>query len=99
MPGTATSQAEVTNISPHGFWLLIDERELFLPFEGYPWFRRASALPAESKAVTTRRQTTDSHLKLHPADSRHGSTCVSRNRPRAAPIATAATALTTTKTP
>jgi hypothetical protein len=74
MPGTATSQAEVTNISPHGFWLLIDERELFLPFEGYPWFRRASALPAESKAVTTRRQTTDSHLKLHPADSRHGST-------------------------
>jgi hypothetical protein len=41
MPGKGTSQAEVTNISPHGFWLLIDERELFLPFEEYPWFKRA----------------------------------------------------------
>jgi len=41
MPGTATSQAEVTNISRHGFWLLLDERELFLPFEEYPWFKRA----------------------------------------------------------
>jgi hypothetical protein len=37
-----SSRAEVTNISRHGFWLLLDERELFLPFEGYPWFRRAS---------------------------------------------------------
>jgi Protein of unknown function (DUF2442) len=41
MPGTATSQAEVTNISRHGFWLLLDERELFLPFDEYPWFKRA----------------------------------------------------------
>jgi len=41
MPGTATLQAEVTNISQHGFWLLLDERELFLPFEEYPWFKRA----------------------------------------------------------
>lgn len=41
MPGTTTSQAEVTNISPHGFWLLLDERELFLPFDDYPWFKRA----------------------------------------------------------
>jgi hypothetical protein len=41
MPGMATSQVEVTNISRHGFWLLLDERELFLPFAEYPWFRRA----------------------------------------------------------
>jgi len=41
MPGTATLQAEVTNISRHGFWLLLDERELFLSFEEYPWFKRA----------------------------------------------------------
>jgi hypothetical protein len=33
--------AEVTNISKHGFWLLLDERELFLAFEEYPWFKRA----------------------------------------------------------
>ena len=41
MPGTATSTAEVTNISPHGVWMLIDEREHFLPFEEFPWFKRA----------------------------------------------------------
>ncbi|MGA2163038.1 MAG: DUF2442 domain-containing protein [Solirubrobacteraceae bacterium] len=31
----------MTNISRHGFWLLLDERELFLPFAEYPWFGRA----------------------------------------------------------
>jgi hypothetical protein len=41
MPGPVTSQPEVTNISRHGFWLLIDDRELFLPFETFPWFREA----------------------------------------------------------
>jgi hypothetical protein len=38
MPGSDTSKAEVTNISRHGFWVLVDERELFLPFEEFPWF-------------------------------------------------------------
>lgn len=41
MPGAATSEAEITNISKHGFWLLVDGRELFLPFDEFPWFRRA----------------------------------------------------------
>ncbi len=41
MPGTATSGAEVTNISPHGFWILLDDRELFLPFDEFPWFKSA----------------------------------------------------------
>ena len=41
MPGKTTSQAEVTNISAHGFWLLIEDRELFLPFDEYPWFKQA----------------------------------------------------------
>lgn len=45
MPGPATSQAEVTNISQHGFWVLVDDRELFLPFDEFPWFRSA---PVES---------------------------------------------------
>lgn len=39
--GTATSRAEVTNISPNGIWLLLDERELFLSFTEFPWFRDA----------------------------------------------------------
>ena len=37
--GKLISEVEVTNISKHGFWLLISGRELFLPFEEFPWFR------------------------------------------------------------
>jgi hypothetical protein len=40
--GKRTSVVEVTNLSKHGFWLLIDARELFAPFEAFPWFRQAS---------------------------------------------------------
>jgi hypothetical protein len=40
--GTNTSGVEVTNVSAHGFWLLIDGRELFLTFDQFPWFRDAS---------------------------------------------------------
>jgi len=39
--GTNTSPVEVTNVSKHGFWMLIDDREVFLPFETFPWFRDA----------------------------------------------------------
>ncbi|OGB92605.1 MAG: hypothetical protein A2Z31_01040 [candidate division NC10 bacterium RBG_16_65_8] len=41
-PGGRTSKVEVTNISKHGFWLLIRDRELFVPFAEYPWFKDAS---------------------------------------------------------
>lgn len=40
--GLSTSQAEVTNVSSHGFWLFLDDREVFLPFAEFPWFREAS---------------------------------------------------------
>lgn len=40
--GTSTSAVEVTNISSHGFWLLLGSEELFLPFEHFPWFRHAT---------------------------------------------------------
>lgn len=40
--GGVTSNAEVTNISPHGFWVLLSDRELFVPFEQFPWFANAS---------------------------------------------------------
>ena len=42
MPGAATSVAEVTNISKHGVWLLLGDEELLLPFEHYPWFKKAT---------------------------------------------------------
>ena len=40
--GVSTSQVEVTNISQHGFWLLLEDEELFLPFSEFPWFRDAT---------------------------------------------------------
>lgn len=42
MHGPITSAVEVTNISRHGFWLLLDEEELLLPFEQFPWFKSAT---------------------------------------------------------
>lgn len=40
--GRSTSLVEVTNVSAHGFWLFVGEHELFVSFEGFPWFRDAS---------------------------------------------------------
>lgn len=39
--GSSTSDVEVLNVSPHGFWLMVGEREYFLPFDEFPWFRGA----------------------------------------------------------
>ena len=39
--GIPTSKVEVTNVSSHGIWLLAAERELFLSFDDFPWFRDA----------------------------------------------------------
>lgn len=36
------STPEVTHISKHGFWLLLADEEVLLPFEHFPWFRRAT---------------------------------------------------------
>lgn len=38
-PGDNTSAVEVTNISSHGLWLLAHDREFFLPYSEFPWFR------------------------------------------------------------
>ena len=40
--GTDISKVEVLNVSPHGFWLLVGEREQFLAFADFPWFRGAT---------------------------------------------------------
>lgn len=39
--GADISAVEVTNISGHGFWLLLDDEEIFVPFAEFPWFRDA----------------------------------------------------------
>ncbi len=40
--GRRTSGIEVTNLSTHGFWLFVEGREIFVPFDEFPWFRNAS---------------------------------------------------------
>ncbi len=42
MLGTVISTPEVTHVSKHGFWLLLADEEVLLPFEQFPWFRRAT---------------------------------------------------------
>ena len=33
---------EITNISEHGLWIFLGNKEYFLSFEQFPWFRAAS---------------------------------------------------------
>lgn len=41
-PGRRTSAVEVANVSPNGFWLLVDGRERFVAFRDFPWFQDAT---------------------------------------------------------
>lgn len=42
MPGAVTSAVEVTNVSAHGFWLLLGDEEVAVPFAQFPWFKKAT---------------------------------------------------------
>ena len=55
--GRRTSLVEVTNVSAHGFWLFVGERELFVPFKQFPWFRDATI-----RAITNVRRPSPHHL-------------------------------------
>ena len=37
--GKSTSPAEITNISNNGVWLLSGNRELFMSYDDFPWFK------------------------------------------------------------
>ena len=39
--GQSTSEVEVSHIDAHGFWLCVSNKEYFLPYENYPWFKDA----------------------------------------------------------
>ena len=39
VPGNNTSAIEVTNISAHGVWILAHEKELFMSYDDFPWFK------------------------------------------------------------
>jgi hypothetical protein len=55
--GRSTSPTEVTNVSGHGFWLFVGEREMFVSFEHFPWFRDASI-----RAITNVKLPSPHHL-------------------------------------
>ena len=37
----STLEVEVSHISQHGIWLLVGDREMFLPYDKFPWFKDA----------------------------------------------------------
>ena len=57
MHGMTTLAAEVTHISRNGFWLLLGDEELLLPFNKFPWFRKATI-----DQVSHVERPTESHL-------------------------------------
>ena len=38
-PGHNTSATEVTHVSSHGVWLLAHEKEFFMSYDDFPWFK------------------------------------------------------------
>ncbi|MBT9437811.1 MAG: DUF2442 domain-containing protein [Desulfobacterales bacterium] len=40
--GKSISEVAVTNISNHGIWLLAGEKELFMSYEDFPWFKNVT---------------------------------------------------------
>ena len=42
MLGASTSAIEVSLISNKGFWLLVEDEELFVPYSEFPWFTHAT---------------------------------------------------------
>jgi hypothetical protein len=52
--GTSTSGVEVTHISAQGVWLLARDKELFLPYTEFPWFKDV-AVAAILKVERSRR--------------------------------------------
>jgi hypothetical protein len=39
--GKPILKAEITNISPHGIWLYLSNKEYLLSFTDFPWFKTA----------------------------------------------------------
>jgi len=40
--GGGILEAEVLNISHHGFWLMVSGKEYFLDYDVFPWFRQGT---------------------------------------------------------
>ncbi len=57
MPGAAPLEVEVSVVSNKGFWLLLKDEELFVPYAEFPWF-----LQATLEQITTVEWPTPNHL-------------------------------------
>lgn len=57
MPGNVTLGAELTNISAHGFWVLVGGEELPVPYDKFPWFVSATV-----EQITSVERPTADHL-------------------------------------
>lgn len=57
MPGIATSEIEVSLVSNKGFWLLLDNDELFVSYAEFPWFKQATV-----EQITTIERQSSAHL-------------------------------------
>ena len=57
MHGAATLEAEVTNISAHGFWVFLGTEELPVPYDQFPWFKKATV-----EQILTVERPTENHL-------------------------------------
>ena len=42
MPGVPISEVEVSLVSNKGFWLLLKNEALFVPYQEFPWFKKAT---------------------------------------------------------
>ena len=42
MPGIVTSKAEVVRVTPFGIWLAYGDKEFFLDYDLFPWFRNTT---------------------------------------------------------
>ncbi len=54
---TNTFTVEVTNITTHGIWMLTHDKELFLPYEDFPWFKDQTI-----KAIITVEEPSSGHF-------------------------------------
>jgi Protein of unknown function (DUF2442) len=57
MPGINTLDVEVSHISGHGFWLLLGDEELAVPYVQFPWFKKATV-----EQILTVERPTENHL-------------------------------------
>jgi hypothetical protein len=40
--GKSTATVEICNISGQGIWILVAQKEYFLPYSDFPWFKDAT---------------------------------------------------------